>query len=263
MLKSDLSEPTYTAAKAKVSTPRYRSKSEGLFPHHEGEVSLFHQLLDLGVGHSAHVDTAETVVRVLVDRRPTHRGRVKLDTGRLDQVPDEVAYTVPDCTGVQEDDRLLGFAPEPRDLGHDKLEAVLLLLLDLLPRREHVLVVEADTVRNDRRLESLLVDRGEDEVGGQRDIRRSGSAERFKNDSVDLGSRILGPLQERASTSDSLCGLLKDVESAIAERVVQQRFRLLQLGRRDADNVQDGDTLRVGAGCIMERMSDDNGIMVN
>ena len=208
VLKSDLREPTCAARKRVQFAEYLRSsavKEDGrLAAYHEGKVRLFDQLLHVGVSDSADVDAAEPVVRVLVDRGPTHRGRVEPDTGRLDQVADEVTDAVPDRARVDEHDGLLGLAPEPRDLVDDKLEALLLLFFDFLAGRQHVLVVESDSVGDDRGLEALLVDRSEDEVGRERDVRRSGRAQSFKDDAVDLGSGVLGPLQECASTCDTL-----------------------------------------------------------
>jgi hypothetical protein len=67
---------------------------------HDSEIRLLHNFLDLGVRDASDVNTAETVLRVLVNGSATHRRRVEADAGSLDEVANEVSDTVTDCAGV-------------------------------------------------------------------------------------------------------------------------------------------------------------------
>lgn len=184
------------------------------------------------IGTLTGVDTTIVGV-VLVDGGLAHGSHEDGQVGLLQEGVDLGEDTVADGTGIDEDDGLLGL----RKSLDDEVDNVVLAL---------GLVGHVGQV--DGSVETSTLDLGLHHVGGEHDVDRAGLDPALTQGVVDLLGDLGGVVQLGNVARDHGAHVGKDVEVAVAQSVVQQHAIALRERRRAADNVDEGDVLRVGTG---------------
>lgn len=198
----------------------------------QDQVGRLNGLLDVRVRAATGVD-ADVVGVLLVDAALAHGGDEDGDVGPVDEGVDLVQDAMAHGAGVDQNDGLLG--------GVEVLEGDVddvVLLLGVVGGLRQV----------DGGLEPGSVDGGLGHVGRQHDVDGPRLDPALSQGVVDLDGDVGRVDQLGDVAGDGSAHVGEDVKVAVAQGVMEEHAIALRLGRGAADDVDDGDVLRVGAG---------------
>lgn len=182
------------------------------------------------------IDTAVVGV-LLVDCTLTHGGNEDGEVGLVEKLVDLVDNTVADGASIDKDDRVLGGSESVEYLVDDKV-----FTLGVVLGLRHV----------NRSLKASTLDLGLNHVGGKHDVDGARADPAISESSIDLLSNLGGLVQLSDIARDLRADVGKDVKVAISESVVEEQAVSLRDGGRAANDVNNGDVLRVGTGKTVE-----------
>lgn len=221
---------------------RMRQGETGEQPHlesayREDKIGRLNDGLDLlGKRAVASVDTAVAGM-LFIEGALAHGGHEDGEARGAYEGVHLVEHPVADGAGVEQDDGML--------CGAEVLEGDIdnvVLLLDIVLRLGKV----------DRGRESVALDLGLHHVGREHDVDGTGLDPALTQGMVDLVGNVGRAVELGDVARDLGAHVGKDVEVAVAKRVVEQHAIALRHGRRTADDVDDRDVLGEGPGHAIE-----------